>query len=103
MYPGGRDECFLSTSVTCWGYWLPLVWRDMALRCFLFSTDEGTSDVIRQVLTELDVEGESCSEAAMAVVKIAKESFQLVVVDWDQAESASLMSAARERKAAERP
>jgi len=75
----------------------------MALRCFLFSTDEGTSEVIRQVLPELGVEGESCSEAATAVVKIAKESFQLVVVDWDHAESTSLMSAARDRKAAERP
>lgn len=75
----------------------------MALRCFVFSPDAGTSDVIRQVLTELDVEEESCSEAATAAEKIAKESFQLVAVDWDQPEATSLLAAARERKAADRP
>jgi len=76
----------------------------MTLRCFLFSSDEGTSDVIRQVLTGLGVEGESCSEASTAVEKVAKESFQLVVLDWDQQpEAGMLLSAARERRAAERP
>ena len=76
----------------------------MALRCFLFSSDEGTSDVIRQVLTGLDVEGESCSQATTAVEKLAQELFQLVIIDWDQQpEAGMLLSAARERKAAERP
>jgi len=76
----------------------------MALRCFLFSSDEGTSDVIRQVLTGLGVEGESCSQATTAVEKLAQELFQLVIVDWDQQPDAGmLLSAARERKAAERP
>ena len=76
----------------------------MALRCFLFSSDEGTSDVIRQVLTGLGVEGESCSEAVTAGEKIAHEPFQLVIIDWDQQPEASLLlTAARERKAAERP
>jgi len=76
----------------------------MALRCFLFSSDEGTSDVIRQVLTGLDVAGESCSDAVTAGEKIAKESFQLVIIDWDQQPEANLLlTAARERKAAERP
>src|SRR5579864_9354539 len=75
-----------------------------ALRCFLFSSDEGTSDVIRQVLTGLGVEGESCSQATTAVEKLAQELFQLVIVDWDQQPDAGmLLSAARERKAAERP
>src|SRR5579864_6376843 len=77
---------------------------DMALRCFLFSSDEGTSDLIRQVLTGLGVEGESCSQATTAVEKLAQELFQLVVIDWDQQpEAGMLLSAARERKAAERP
>jgi protein TonB len=77
---------------------------DMALRCFLFSSDEGTSDVIRQVLTGLGVEGESCSQATTAVEKLTQELFQLVVIDWDQQpEAGMLLSAARERKAAERP
>jgi protein TonB len=76
----------------------------MALRCFLFSSDEGTSDVIRQVITGLDVEGESCSQATAAVERLIHELFQLVVIDWDhQPEAAMLLSAARERKVAERP
>jgi len=76
----------------------------MALRCFLFSSDEGTSDVIRQVLTGLDVEGEASSEAATAVDKITHELFQLLVIDWDQQpEASTLLNAARERKAAQRP
>jgi protein TonB len=76
----------------------------MALRCFVFSPDAGTSDVIRQVLTGIDVEGESCPEAVTAGEKIAKESFQLVVIDWDQQpEATALLSSARERKASERP
>jgi TonB family protein len=76
----------------------------MALRCFLFSTDEGTSDVIRQVMTSLGLEGESCSQATPAVEKLTHELFQLVVIDWDQQpEAGVLISAARERKVAERP
>ena len=76
----------------------------MALRCFLFSSDEGTSDVIRQVMTVLGIEGESCAQASTAVEKLTRELFQLVIVDWDQQpEAGMLISAARERKAAERP
>src|SRR5215472_3625594 len=76
----------------------------MALRCFLFSSDEGTSDIIRQALTGLDLEGDGCSQATAAVEKLAKELFQLVVIDWDQQpEAGMLISAARERKASERP
>jgi len=76
----------------------------MALRCFLYSSDEGTSDVIRPVITALGVEGESCAEASTAAQRIANESYQLVIVDWDQQPEASmLLSTARERKASERP
>jgi len=76
----------------------------MVLRCFLFSSDEGTSAVIRQVLIGLGVEAESCSQATTAVEKLAHEPCQLVVIDWDQQpEAGMLISAARERKAAERP
>ena len=76
----------------------------MALRCFLISSDEGTSDIIRQAMTSLGVEGESCSQATTAVEKLTQELFQLVIIDWDQQpEAAMLISAARERKAAERP
>lgn len=76
----------------------------MALRCFVFSSDEGTSDVIRQAMTSLGIEGESCSQATPAVEKLTHEVFQLVVIDWDQQpEAGMLMSAARERKITERP
>lgn len=76
----------------------------MALRCFLFSSDEGTSDVIRQAITHLGVEGETCTEASTAVEKLSHELFQMVVIDWDQQpEAGMLISAARGKKAAERP
>ena len=76
----------------------------MALRCFLFSSDEGTSETIRQAITGLELEGDSCSEATAAIEKLAKEQFQLVIIDWDrQPEAGMLISAARERKASERP
>lgn len=76
----------------------------MVLRCFVFSTDERTSDIVRQALTALGVEGEACSTASSAVQKVAHENFQLVVVDWDQqSEATMVLSAARERKPSERP
>ncbi len=76
----------------------------MGLRCFLFSSDQGTIDSIGQILTGLDIEAESCSEAVTAVDKIANSVFQIVIVDWDkQPEASLLLSAARERKASERP
>ncbi|MGC1450231.1 MAG: TonB family protein [Candidatus Sulfotelmatobacter sp.] len=76
----------------------------MALRCLLFSSDEGTAEPIRQVLAGLGVEGESCSDAAAAVEQVTHQSFQIVIIDWDmQPESGQLLTAARERKAAERP
>lgn len=76
----------------------------MVLRCFLFSSDEGTSDVIRQVLTALGVEGEICPTPATAVERLSSENFHLAIVDWDQQpEAGMVLSAARERKAADRP
>lgn len=76
----------------------------MSLRCFLFSSDEGASDVVRQVLTGLDVEGETCPDATTAVERVAHEPFHLVIIDWDQQpEAGMILGAARERKPAERP
>jgi periplasmic protein TonB len=76
----------------------------MTLRCLLFSSDEGTSGPILQVLTGLGVEGELCREVAAAIEKVSQESFQIVIIDWDQQpDSAELLAKARERKAAERP
>ncbi len=76
----------------------------MVLRCFLFSSDEEAATPIRQVLTSLGVEGESCSDATLAVDRITNQTFQIVIIDWDnQPEAGLLLTAARERKAAERP
>ena len=78
--------------------------KEMAIRCLLFSSDEGTATPILQALAALDVEGEHCSEAVAAVEKVTHQSFQIVIIDWDtQPEAARLLTAARERKAAERP
>ena len=76
----------------------------MALRCLLFSSDEGTAAPILQVLAGLDVEGEHCADAVATVEKVTHQSFQIVIIDWDQQpEAGLLLTAARERKAAERP
>ncbi len=76
----------------------------MTLRCLLYSADEGTAAPILQVLTGLDVEGEHCSDAVATVDKVSHQDFQIVIIDWDQQpEAGLLLSAARERKAAERP
>jgi periplasmic protein TonB len=76
----------------------------MALRCLLFSSDEGTAEPVRQALAGLGVEGEYCSEAVAAVEKVTHQNFQIVIIDWDiQPDAGLLLTAARERKAAERP
>jgi protein TonB len=76
----------------------------MALRCLLFSSDEGTATPILQALAGLGVDGEHCSEAVVAVEKVTHQNFQIVIIDWDkQPEAALLLTTARERKAAERP
>lgn len=76
----------------------------MALRCVLFSSDAGVVEAISQALTDLEIEGEHCPEAVSAVEKVCKESFQIVIVDWDQQpEAGALLQAVRERKAAARP
>lgn len=76
----------------------------MGIQCFLFSSDSASADAIRQVLAELDVQAESCPEAVAAVDKIAKQPFQMVIIDWDQQpEAGLLLTAARDRRASERP
>lgn len=75
----------------------------MALRCLLFSSDEGTAESVCQVLAGLGVEGEYCADAVAAVEKVTNQPFQLVIIDWDkQPEAGFLLTTARERKASER-
>jgi protein TonB len=76
----------------------------MALRCLLFSSDESTAESICQVLADLGVAGEVCSDPAAAIEKIATQPFQIIIIDWDmQASAGSVLTTARERKASERP
>lgn len=76
----------------------------MALRCFLFSSDEETAARVRQILSDLGVDGEFCANAVAAVERITNQPFQIVIIDWDnQPEAGLLLSTARERKASERP
>ena len=76
----------------------------MDLRCLLFTSDEGTAGPILEALTGLGLEGEHCSEAAAAAEKIARESLQIVIIDWDcQPDATKLLASTRDRKAVERP
>ncbi|HZC21827.1 MAG TPA: hypothetical protein VE866_00695, partial [Candidatus Binatia bacterium] len=76
----------------------------MALRCFLFSSDEETTERLRQILLGIGVQAEFCSEAVVAVERITNQPYQVVIIDWDrQPEAGLLLTTARERKAAERP
>lgn len=76
----------------------------MSLRCLVFSSDEGTTAILRQILPGLGVEGEFCSNAVTAAEQIPNQPFQIVIIDWDQQpEAGVLLNTARERKAAERP
>jgi periplasmic protein TonB len=76
----------------------------MSLRCLLFSSDEATAAPIGQVLAELGVETEYCSNPVDAVERVTTQSFQLVITDWkDQPEAAFLLKTARDLKAAARP
>ena len=76
----------------------------MSLRCLVFSSDEGTTAILRQILPGLGVEGEFCSNAVTAAEQITNQRFQIVIIDWDQQpEAGVLLNTARERKAAERP
>jgi len=76
----------------------------MALRCFLFTADEGTADPIRQVLADLGIEAEHCAEAVDAAGRVTQQPFQIVIIDWDmQPEAGLLLKTTRERKASERP
>jgi periplasmic protein TonB len=60
--------------------------------------------MIGQVLTELEIEGESCVQAVEAVGKVTAQPFQIVIIDWSsQPEAGFLLNTARERKPSDRP
>ena len=76
----------------------------MDLRCLVFSSDEAAAQLICQALAELGGEADHCPEAAAAIGRVASESCQIVIADWDEQPNAEyLLKAARARKPAERP
>ena len=76
----------------------------MDLRCLVFSSDDASAPLICQALAELGAEADHCPDAAAAIGRVASESFQIVIADWDEQPNAEyLLKAARSRKAADRP
>ncbi len=66
----------------------------------LFSSDEQTSHVLSQALTELEFEVESCPEIFSAVEKITSRAFEVIVSDWNEGlEAVFLLKTSRELKA----
>jgi TonB family protein len=75
----------------------------MPLRCLLFCSDQ-QADLMVRVLAELRIDAEHCPNAIMATERVTSQPFQFVILDWDdQPDAGLLLSAARTRKAAERP
>lgn len=73
----------------------------MALRALLFSSDGTSTSTLCQVLTELGIEAEICSEILVAVGRVSKETYDTILVDWDQeADATSLLKTIREQKTA---
>lgn len=72
----------------------------MALRSLLFSSDEGTAYALGEALKELNMQVEHCPEIFAAIEKLTLQSFDVIVVDWDDEPEASfLLNAAHELKA----
>lgn len=76
----------------------------MDLRCLVFSSDAASAPLICQALAELGAEVDHCPDPAAAIARVANESFQIVIADWDEQPNGEyLLKAARARKPAERP
>lgn len=76
----------------------------MPLRCLLFCSDQEATDLMVRVLAELRIDAEHCPDAVTATERVSSQPFQFVILDWDdQPDAGLLLSAARTRKAAERP
>jgi len=63
----------------------------MSHQALLFCTDEKTTRVVTQVLTELDFVVEPCCEPFVAVKKLMATQFDALVVDCDNEQNAALL------------
>jgi protein TonB len=72
----------------------------MDLRALLFTSDGGSTATVCQLLTELGIEAEICTEMLVAVGRLSSERYDAIIVDWSQdTEAAFLLKTAREKKA----
>src|ERR1700746_1970950 len=72
----------------------------MDLRALLFSSEGASTATLCQVLTDLEIEAEICSEVLVGVQRIAHENYDAILVDWDlEADATLLLKTAREQKA----
>jgi len=71
----------------------------MSPRSLLFSSDEGTSQLLTRALNELELDVEPCSEIFTAVERLTNRTFDVLVADWDAGPEASfLLKTSRELK-----
>lgn len=71
----------------------------MLPRALVFSSDEQASKILRQVLSELQVEVSYCREIFAAVEELTSRTFQIIMIDWGQELEASfLFNMARDLK-----
>ncbi len=63
----------------------------MLPRALLFSSDEQTSTVLRQVLSDLGLEVSHCREIFAAVEELTRRNFQTILIDWTQELEASFL------------
>lgn len=72
----------------------------MDLRALLFSSDGASTATLCQVLTDLQIQAEICSEVLVATQRIAQENYDAIIVDWDlESDATLLLKTAREQKA----
>jgi protein TonB len=72
----------------------------MDLRALLFTSDGSSTATLCQVLTDLGIEAEICSEMLVAVERVSRENYDAIIVDWDlETEATFLLKTAREQKA----
>jgi TonB family protein len=72
----------------------------MALRALLFSSDGSATSSLCEILTDLSIEAEICTEVLVATERLTRENYDALVVDWDQEpEAILLLKAVREKKA----
>jgi TonB family protein len=71
----------------------------MSPQSLIFSSDRETSRLLGQALVELEFEVESCSEIFAAIERIATQSFDVILADWDDGlEAIFLLKTSRELK-----